>query len=177
MLGDMDIKERIANIKKILPYCSHWSNEVMIVDEELGRFFSKFFTEDDRFETPEHDHTYVKIWEDYTGYGCDPQDYQEIRISYRYHYDRSDGEDWVSYHFEEPIKYKYDFLEPKVKIKFEEIPDRIWKIIQDQLYENAIENVNKELESAKKSFEYWQEKKNSFDKKLKLYEEVGENDE
>jgi len=35
MLGDMDIKERIANIKKILPYCSHWSNEVMIVDEQL----------------------------------------------------------------------------------------------------------------------------------------------
>ena len=146
----MKIEDRIANIKKILPYCSHWSNDVMIVDKSLGKFFSKFFANDDRFETPPYQHTYIRIQEHYTGYGCKPEGHQEIRISYCYDHDR-DGEDWATYYFKEPIEYEYDFLEPKPKIKYNEIPDYIWKIIQDQLYENAKKVQREELDSAEAS--------------------------
>ena len=49
------------------------------------------------------------------------------------------------------IEYEYNFLEPKPKIKYNEIPDYIWKIIQDQLYENAKKVQQEELDSAEAS--------------------------
>ena len=39
----------------------------------------------------------------------------------------------------------------KAKIKYNEIPDYIWKIIQDQLYENAKKVQQEELDSAEAS--------------------------
>ena len=127
----MNIEDRITNIKKILPYCSRWDDEVMIIDEEVGLFFGKFFNGDKRFKHCKYSNEiYPKIslakhilTRDENGEVIDEY---PIQIAYCYDFDR-DGEDWETYYFDEPlVRNNWLFRDDYSSlIKYDEIPDKI----------------------------------------------------
>jgi hypothetical protein len=169
----MKLKDRIKNIKTLLKYCSHSTADVKIIEEKVGLFFANFFNNDDRFTKTPYDHVYPRIYLtehlnlDFETHGT------TIGIEYCYDSDR-DGNYFESYYFNDPdLKDTYLYKEHKNNpyyhfIEYSEVPDYVWEIIQNKLYEKATENVNKELESAKSLVKYWKEKKEEFDNKLKL---------
>lgn len=172
----MKIEERIQNIKTLLKYCPHSSVDVRLHNKNNAKFFAKFF-KDNRFQSQRytHDELYIKIELATHVLTYDKNnkiiDEYPIMVSYCYDFDR-DGEDWVSYYFDEPLvrnnwMFKDDMYS-KDLIKFEEWPDKVWERIQNELYDIATKNVNKELESAKSSVVYWEKKKEEFNNKLNL---------
>lgn len=159
----MKLKDRIQNIKCLLEYCSN--EEVHIVEEKTGKFFSKFFSNDDRFITPLYDTTYITI--SLATYILNKRNKYRLDISYCYAADR-DGEDWITYGFNDPeVIYDYDFLEPNDSLEYSEIPDYIWKIIQDEIYEEATKRVNNDLDEAILHLDHCTEKVEKFTKELK----------
>lgn len=173
----MKLKDRIQNIKILLKYCPHSNVDVRLHNKNNAKFFAKFFNDENRFKKQRyvHDELYIQIelathvltWDN----NNKVIDEYPIMISYCYDFDR-DGEDWVSYYFDEPLvrnnwMFKDDMYY-KDFIKFEEWPDEVWERIQNELYDIATKNVNKELESAKKSLEYYENQKKEFDNKLQL---------
>jgi len=169
----MDIKKRIQNIKTLLKYCPHSTRDVYIIEEKVGLFFANFFNNDNRFTKTPYDHVYPRIYltehlnKDLKTHGT------TINIEYCYDNDR-DGEYLESYCFNDPdLKDTYlykEYINSPYNhfIEYSEVPDYVWEIIQNKLYDKATENINKELESAKSSVKYWEEKKKEFDSKLKL---------
>ena len=141
----MELKDRIANIKAILPYCSRRSDQVPIVVREVGEFFADFFKNDGRFRTPKYDVVYPRINEGlYDG---------SIDIEYCYDADR-DGEYWETYPFyDEEVASKNPSLSRRTAIRYSEIPDSIWAIIQEKLYENAMKTTTDDLLSAASAVE------------------------
>ena len=168
----MKIKDRIQNIKTLLSYCPKASDEVMLTsDEVLCKFFWDFFSsKPERFKTPTFEgSTSVQIKllgildENYVGH------HDTILLRYCYSCDR-EGENWTFYYFNDPECYFRPFNRPN--IEYSEIPDNIWERIQNILYNKAAEEIIKELESAKDSVTYWENRKNEFNKleNLKLIE-------
>lgn len=168
----MKIENRIQNIKTLLKYCPHSTADVKIIKEKVGLFFALFFNKDGRFTKTPYDHVYPRIYltehlnKDFKTHGT------TIGIEYCYDSDR-DGDYLESYYFNDP-DLKDTFLYENINspyyhfIEYSEVPDYIWEIIQNELYNKATENVNKELKSAKALVEYWKEKKKEFDNQLKL---------
>jgi len=138
----MELKDRIANIKTILPYCSGRSDEVKIVVDEVGEFFAEFFKSDEkRFVRPKYDRIFPRIsWGPYYG---------TVKIGYCYDSDR-DGEYWETYEFNDPDIESSRLAPKSMLIEYSEIPDNIWAIIQDELYKNARKNLTDSLISATK---------------------------
>lgn len=168
----MKLKDRIQNIKTLLKYCPHSTRDVDIIEERVGLFFANFFNNNNRFTKTRYDHVYPRIYltehlnKDFKTHGT------TISIEYCYDSDR-DGDYLESYCFNDPDLKDIYFKEYKDSpyhhfIEYSEVPDYVWEIIQNKLYEKATENVNKELESAKSSVKYWEEKKKEFDNKLQL---------
>ena len=163
----MRLEDRIYNIKKLLSYCPKSSEDVMLSDDILRKFFWKFFSsKPERFKTPAFEgSTRVQI----QLLGILDANYKDhhytVLLKYCYEYDR-EGEDWTFYYFNDPDCYFRSFDHPS--LEYYEIPDSIWEHIQNILYNKATKNVNKELESAKSSVKYWEEKKKEFDNKLQL---------
>lgn len=172
----MKLEYRIQNIKTLLSYCPYSTRDVMLYDKFLAEYFNKFFNNDNRFKHCQWEGgIYAKIELAKHILTRDKNDNvideYPIMISYCYDWDR-DREDWVSYYFDEEIvrnnwMFKDDMY-CKELIKFEEFPDYIWERIQNILYNKATEEINKELELAKSSVIYWENKKDEFDNKLKL---------
>lgn len=172
----MKIEERIQNIKTLLSYCPHSTRDVMLYDETLADYFDNLFNNDSRFihcKCPGKIYAQIKLATHVLTRDKNDNiiDEYPIQISYCYDWDR-DGEDWTSYYFDEEIvrnnwMFKDDMYS-KDLIKFEEFPDDIWERIQNILYDKATETIYKELKSAKKSVEYWEEKLFEFDNKLEL---------
>ena len=169
----MKLENRIQNIKTLLKYCPHSTRDVGIVEERVGLFFANFFNNDQRFTKTHYDHVYPRIsLSSQMNLDFETHSYT-INIEYCYDCDR-DGEYLESYYFNDPdledtFLYKSHKDSPYYPfIEYSEVPDDIWEIIQNILYEKATENINKELESAKASVEYWEEKKEEFDNKLQL---------
>ena len=162
----MELKDRIQNIKTLLSYCPKDSDEVMINDEICQKFFGRFFSsQPDRFKKPEFDECRVQIeLIDILDKDVRTKHYT-VGLGYCYDWDR-EGEDWTFYYFNDPECYFREWQQPE--LEYFEIPNDIWEKIQNILYDKATENVNKELESAKASVEYWKEKKEEFDTQLKL---------
>lgn len=163
----MELENRIKNIKKLLHYCPVATDEVMINDKTCTKFFGKFFSsQPDRFKKPEFDECRVQIeLIDILDKDVRTKHYT-VGLQYCYNYDRSDGEDWTLYYFNDPECYYREWQHPE--LEYSEIPDYIWEIIQNILYNKAIETINKGIESAKSSLKYWEEKKIEFDNKLQL---------
>jgi len=163
----MKLEDRIQNIKTLLSYCPVATNEVMLYDDVCEDFFSKFFSSHpDRFEKPEFDKCYVQI-ELISILDKDVRTkHYTVGLSYCYNYDRSDGEDWTHYYFNDSECYFREWQHPD--LEYNELPDHIWERIQNILYNKATETINKGLDSAKASVEYWQKKKEEFDNKLQL---------
>lgn len=162
----MELKDRIQNIKTLLGYCPIATDEVMVTDEECEKFFGKFFSSNpNRFERPEFDECRVQIiLVDILDKDVRTKHYT-IGLRYCYNYDR-EGEDWTLYYFNDPECYYREWQHPE--LEYSEIPDNIWEKVQNILYSKATETINKELKSAKKSVEYWEEKLFEFDNKLQL---------
>lgn len=165
----MNIYDRIKNIKTLLKYCPHSTADVKIIEEKVGLFFGDFFNKDERFQhcrCKGNIYPKISLHEENTFKNFEGS---TVRIDYCYDWDR-DGEDWIGYYFNDLTmsKYyeKYDFMKPRILIEYNEVPDYIWEIIQKILYDKAIVNINNELESAKKSVKYWEEKLFEFNKKL-----------
>ena len=159
----MKLKDRIQNIKCLLEYCSN--EEVHIVEDKTGKFFSKFFSNDDRFITPPYDTTYITIR--LATHILNKRNKYRLDISYCYAADR-DGEDWATYGFDDQeVIYDYDFLEPRVKLKYSEIPDYIWKIIQDEIYKEAASKVDDDLDKAIKYLDHCTSNVEKFTRELK----------
>lgn len=159
----MKLKDRIKNIKTLLGYCSN--EEVPIIEEKTGKFFSKFFNGNNRFTSSPYDPTYVTIGlathilNDKGQYG--------LMISYCYSADR-DGEEWADYYFDDPnVDYEYDFLKPKDNLRYSDIPDWVWKIIQDEIYKKATEQVDKDLKGAMSHLDRCTTRALNFTKELK----------
>ena len=169
----MKLEERIQNIKTLLKYCPNSTKDVNIIEENVGLFFANFFNNDNRFTKSNYDHIYPRIYLtkylnlDFETYGT------TIGIEYCYDSDR-DGNYFDSYCFNDTdLKNTYLYKENKDNkyyhfIEYSEVPDYIWEIIQNILYNIATGNINKELESARSSVVYWENKKEEFDNKLKL---------
>lgn len=169
----MKIENRIQNIKTLLKYCPHSTADVKIVEEKVGLFFANFFNKDDRFTKTPYGHVYPRIYLtehlnlDFETHGT------TISIEYCYDNDR-DGDYLESYCFNDSdLKDTYLYKEYKDNpychlIEYSEVPDYIWEIIQNKLYDKATENINKELKSAKAYVEYWEEQLFEFENKLKL---------
>lgn len=155
----MKLEDRIYNIKRLLEFCPRSTADVKIVEEKVGLFFANLFNNDERFQHTRYDHVYPRI------YLCEElnTDYEThsttIGIEYTYEADR-DGEYLESYRFnDEDLKDSWYYNNLKLTyIEYSEVPDEIWEIIQNKLYEEAKKNVDKELESAKKSVMYWESK-------------------
>ena len=172
----MRIEDRIQNIKKLLKYCPHSTSDVLLDDDTLAEFFGKFINNDDRFEHCIYcEKIYPKISLAKHVLTRDKNDNvideYPIMISYIYDSDR-DGVDWVDYYFDDKLvrnnwMFK-DGMSCKELIKFEEIPDNIWEIIQNILYDKAMKTINEELKSAKESVKFWEDKKHSFESVLNL---------
>lgn len=167
----MKLENRIKNIKKLLSYCPHSTADVKIIEEKVGLFFGNFFNTDERFQHCRCEgkiYPKISLHEEDTFKGCEGS---TVCIDYCYDWDR-DGEDWIGYYFNDLTmsKYyeRYDFMKPRILIEYNEIPDYIWEIIQNKLYDKATEEINKELESAKSSVIYWEKRKDEFDNKLQL---------
>ena len=163
----MRLEDRIQNIKKLLSYCPVSTDEVMINDEVCQKFFGNFFSsQPDRFKKPEFDKCRVQI-ELVSILDKDVRTkHYTVSFRYCYHYDRSDGEDWTLYYFNDNECYFREWQHPE--LEYSEIPDKIWERIQNTLYNKATEHINEELESAKSSVKYWEDKKKEFGNKLKL---------
>ena len=163
----MKLEDRIQNIKTLLSYCPIATDEVMITDDVCTKFFGKFFSsQPDRFKKPEFDECRVQIeLIDILDKDVRTKHYT-VGLSYCYNYNRSEGEDWTLYYFNDPECYYREWQHPE--LEYNEIPDYIWERIQNILYNKATETINKELKSAKASVEYWEEKLFEFDNKLKL---------
>jgi hypothetical protein len=162
----MKIEDRIQNIKKLLSYCPKASNEVMINDETCTKFFGKFFSsQPNRFKKPEFDECRVQIeLIDILDKDVRTKHYT-VGLRYCYNWDR-EGEAWTLYYFNDPECYFREWQQPE--LEYFEIPNDIWEKIQNILYDKATETINKELKSAKKSVEYWEEKLFEFNYNLKL---------
>jgi hypothetical protein len=164
----MKLEDRIHDIKTLLSYCPHSTEDVMLSsDDVLCKFFWNFFSsQPERFKRPAFDgSTAVRM----TLLGMLDANYKDyhytIALQYCYDYDR-DGEDWTFYYFNDSECYYRGFDNPN--IEYLEFPDDIWERIQNILYNKATEEINKELESAKSSVIYWENRKDEFDNKLKL---------
>ncbi len=162
----MKLEDRIQNIKKLLSYCPKSTEDVMLSDDILCRFFWNFFSGDPgRFKTPVFERTRVQI-ELLSMLDANYKDHHyTVLLKYCYEYDR-EGSDWTFYYFNDPECYFRSFDHPV--LEYSEIPDSIWSRIQDILYEKASETIAKELEMAKSSVKYWEKKKEEFDNKLQL---------
>ena len=164
----MKLENRIQNIKTLLSYCPRSTKDVDIIEERVGLFFANFFNNDNRFTKSHYDRLYPRIYLtkrlnlDFKTYGT------TIGIEYCYDCDR-DGEYLESYYFNDPdLKDTYLYKDSHYFIEYSEVPDYIWEIIQNILYNKATEEISKELESAKSSVEYWEKKKADFYNNLKL---------
>ena len=163
----MKLEDRIHNIKKLLNYCPNSTEDVMLSDDILCKFFWSFFSsKPERFKTPAFEgSTRVQI----NLLGMLDANYisrhDTVLLRYCYEYDR-EGEDWTFYYFNDPECYFRSFNHPS--LEYSEIPDSIWERIQNILYDKAVKEINKELESAKSSIIYWEKRKNEFDNKLQL---------
>ena len=145
----MELKDRIKNIKTILPYCSRWSNEVKIIDEKVGRFFANLFNSDDRFQHTNYDRVFPRVFlseslnKDYKTHST------TIGIEYIYESDR-DGYYTEQCYFNDEDLEDTVFGKAGVNIEYSEVPDDIWAIIQDELYKNAVKTIQDDLKSASK---------------------------
>lgn len=162
----MKIEERIQNIKTLLKYCPVATDEVMITDEVCKKFFGNFFSsQPERFKKPEFDECRVQIeLIDILDKDVRTKHYT-VSLRYCYNWDR-EGEDWTFYYFNDPECYYREWQHPE--LEYSEIPDKIWERIQNTLYNKATEHINKELEEAKSSVKYWENKREEFDNKIKL---------
>lgn len=145
----MELKDRIKNIKAILPYCSQRSDEVKIINEKVGRFFANLFNNDDRFTHSRYDRVFPRIFLfEYLN-----NDYKTnsttIGIEYIYESDR-DGYYTAQYCFNDEDLEDTVLGKGGTKIEYSEVPDDIWAIIHDELYENAVKTIQKDLKSASK---------------------------
>ena len=160
----MELKDRIENIKTLLQYCPFSTRDTMIVEEEVGLFFAKFFNSKDKFTKSSYDHIYPKIslheevLDEFKG--C-----STIRIDYCYDCDR-DGEYWDGYYFNDPsmARYyeKYNLMKPWLIIEYSEIPDNIWEIIEKEIYKKASETVKEDLKDAEQHLKYAKNKVEEF---------------
>ena len=164
----MKLEDRIQNIKTLLSYCPKSTNEVMLTsDEVLCKFFWDFFSnQPERFKRPAFNgSTAVRI----TLFDILDANYKDfhytIALKYCYDYDH-DGEDWTFYYFNDPECYYRDWNRPE--LEYSEFPDYIWERIQNILYNKASKEINTELDSAKASVIYWENRKNEFDNKIHL---------
>ena len=164
----MKLEDRIQNIKTLLSYCPKSTDEVMLTsDEVLCKFFWDFFSnQSERFKKPAFDgSTAVRITL-YDMLDANNKDFHyTIALHYCYDYDR-EGEDWSFYYFNDPECYYRDWNHPE--LEYSEFPDNIWERIQNILYDKATVIISKELESAKSSVIYWENKKDEFNNKLQL---------
>lgn len=145
----MELKDRIANIKAILPYCSQWSNEVKIINEDVGTFFANLFNSDDRFQHTNYNRVFPRIFlseslnKDYKTHST------TIGIEYVYESDR-DGYYTEQCYFNDEDLEDTVFGKAGANIEYSEVPDNIWAIIQDKLYENAVKTIQDDLTAATK---------------------------
>ena len=172
----MKLEDRIQNIKKLLKYCPYSTEDVMLYDDTLAEFFGRFINNDDRFEHCIYcEKIYPKISLAKHVLTRDENDNvideYPIMISYIYDSDR-DGVDWADYYFDDKLVRNnwmfQDRMSYKELIKYEEIPDNIWEIIQNILYDKATKEINENLKSAKDSVIYWENRKDEFGNKLQL---------
>lgn len=166
----MNIKDRIQNIKTLLKY----TDEVMLCDDITTSFFSKFFNNDERFKHFSSERKiFPKIKLAKYILTCDDNNkVDDIPIEISYFYDWDGGcEEYVSYYFDEQAIrdswfFKKCLTTCKDLIKFEEIPDYIWEIIQNSTYKEAVKTIDNELKSARSSIIYWEKRKEEFNKQI-----------
>lgn len=162
----MKLEDRIQNIKTLLGYCPHSTRDVTIVEENVGLFFANLFNNDSRFQHTPYDRVYPRIYL-YEALNTDYKTHSiSIGIEYTYDNDR-DGEYTKSYTFDDE-DLKDTCLYKGFPLKYSDVPDNIWEIIQNILYDKAMKTINEELQSAKDSVIYWENRKDEFDNKLKL---------
>jgi len=164
----MRIEDRIQNIKKLLKYCPHSTRDVTIVEDNVGLFFADLFNNDKRFKHTPYSRVYPKIYL-YEELNIDYKTHStSIGIEYTYDNDR-DGEYTESYVFDdEDLKDTCFYTYKNLSLKYSDVPDNIWEIIQNILYDKAMKEINKELQSAKDSVKFWEDRKYSFESTLTL---------
>lgn len=167
----MNIEDRIQNIKTLLKYCPHSTADVKIIEEKVGLFFDNFFNTDERFQHCRCEgkiYPKISLHEEDIFEGCEGS---TVRIDYCYDWDR-DGEDWTGYYFNDlsMSKYyeRYDFMKPRTLIDYNEVPDYIWEIIQNELFDLATKKVNKDVEDAYQTYIFLRNKRDKFYNDLNL---------
>ena len=149
----MELKDRIENIKTLLKYCPNSSRDVSITDEKAALFFGKLFNNDSRFEhctyKTDRIYTVINLAEHIITRDCNGDDIHEypIYISYDYCYSREEGS--ITYYFDEPLIRNYirlfDIQWSLPLIRYEDIPDEIWEIIQTTIYERASREMDNNI--------------------------------
>lgn len=164
----MTLEKRIENIKILLKdFCPHSTRDVTIVEENIGLFFANLFNNDERFQHTPYNRVYPRIYL-YEALNTDYKTHSfSIEIEYTYDNDR-DGEYTQSYTFDDEDLKDTCFYR-SLPLKYSDVPDNIWEIIQNILFKKASEHLNKELEDAKESVIYWENKIINYNR-LKLNE-------
>ena len=168
----MKIEDRIQNIKLLLKYCPHSTNDVIIYNDEVANFFSKFLSDNKRFYTPcVPDKPRIKIELAKHVITRDDNDnvLDEYPIMFSYYAEVNEYyDDWETYYFDDPLIRNHWMFSDYISIKYDEIPDHIWEIIQNELYDVAQLYINKELEQAKTSVKNWEKINYRFESALFL---------
>ena len=164
----MKLEDRIQNIKTLLKYCPHSTRDVTIVEENVGLFFANLFNNDKRFQHTPYDRVYPRIYL-YETLNTDYKTHStSIEIEYTYDNDR-DGEYTRCYAFnDEDLKDTCFYCLHSSSLEYSDVPDNIWEIIQNILYDKATKEINENLKSAKDSVIYWENRKEEFENKLQL---------
>ena len=171
----MKLEERIKNIKALLDIFPLATDEGKIVQEDVGLFFANLFNNDERFIHTPYDRVYP-IFELSSVYrNKDNKTFSStIEVSYEYYYDKARGYHIANCIFNDPDlddTWAYADVKRDTMIQYSEIPDNIWQIIQNTLYERVSDNISKKLNSAKEAVTYWENVENKFKNNLSLTKE------
>lgn len=163
----MELQDRIQNIKTLLEYCPIATDEINIINEEVGLFFANFFNSyGNRFKYTPYDRVYPRIYLHKTLNKDFKTHSTTLGIDYIYGGNR-DGDYRVSYFFNDKDLNDscFDFRDEDTLIEYSEIPDNIWSIIQSVIYQKALKYINKEIHAAEWSLEYWKKRLLEFNNK------------
>ena len=160
----MKLTERIHRIKALLDYCPN--EEVHVVDEKVGKCFADYINSHNDLQHCRYDTAYPTI----SLYNTFPTKDNVYALDFKYVYDADrDGEYYERYTFNDPEAiYEYDWLEPHHNLHYSDIPDDVWEIIEQWAFKEACKTINKGVEKAVKSLDWWKRKRTEFNTKYNI---------
>jgi hypothetical protein len=150
----MNITDRIDNIKKILYFCVN--QEINFFDDKCGEFLSNLLVSKGEHEP------YYKVYTIglfLSSVSKNPT----IFLKYAYEKDYDTDTNFLLFH-DENASYDYgeQYGTVKYELEYTDIPDEMWEIIQICAENKAKTDVELEMKSAQRQYEYAKDNLNNY---------------